>query len=164
MNKQEIPEKPNTKTYMQWAAVRTQQDVMRIPPHKWPNSSVEPLVLTCRDTCQGWAPGNDLLPPKILLVATGRDMPHWENWAESVTDVTSGVVDGADVESEDHWKSVAQHSVSKQDIYIYTVCVYLRSPSEHFLILQCSHSSLPSFFIKHQGLSSPSGFLKCRIE
>lgn len=43
--------------YMQWAAVRTQQDDSRIPPHMWPKPNLEFLGLDWRDTCQGWEPG-----------------------------------------------------------------------------------------------------------
>lgn len=64
---------PNTfrVAYMQWAAVRTQQEERRTPPHVWPYDMDVPLGLTWTDTCQGWAPWTDLLPPKILLVREG---------------------------------------------------------------------------------------------
>lgn len=48
---------------MQWAAVRTQQELRRIPPQKWLKSKAEPFSLVCTDTCQGWAPGKDFVPP-----------------------------------------------------------------------------------------------------
>lgn len=85
-------------TYMQWAAVRTQQDDRRIPPHVCWNSKFERLGRTCRDTCQGWAAGKDLLPPKILLVRASG-LPHWENWVvpgAGVTGLTGGGVAGTE--------------------------------------------------------------------
>lgn len=48
-----MPPKPFRKAYMQWAAVRTQQEERRIPPHVWLNKKVEPLGLIWTDTCQG---------------------------------------------------------------------------------------------------------------
>lgn len=75
---------------MQWAAVRTQQDLMRIPPQKWLNWWDEPLGLLCRDTCQGWAPGTDFLPPKILPTRLGCGTPHSENRVELGAGVTTG--------------------------------------------------------------------------
>ncbi|CAL8281828.1 unnamed protein product [Merluccius merluccius] len=38
---------------MQWAAVRTQQDSMRMPPQVCLKGLEEPLARSCRDTCQG---------------------------------------------------------------------------------------------------------------
>lgn len=74
---------------MQWAAVSTQQEEMRTPPHMWRNAKNASLGLTWTDTCQGWAPSKALLPPKILLVRKGWDIPHWLNWTEPGTGGTT---------------------------------------------------------------------------
>lgn len=68
---------------MQWAAVSTQHDLMRTPPQMCLKDSEEPLDLICREACQGWAPGSDFFPPKILAERLGCGLPHWENWVLS---------------------------------------------------------------------------------
>ena len=73
---------------MHWAAVRTQQDAMRTPPHACVNGSDEPEALRCRDTCHGWSPGRDSLPPMILVLSAGSGLPHWENMAGQDGDIT----------------------------------------------------------------------------
>lgn len=103
-------------SYMQWAAVRTQQDVRRIPPHMWWKLKSDLLGLDCTETCQGWAPGKDLLPPKILLVRVGLDIPHWENWPEPGTGVATG---GGAVARRGEDKN----TLSIQFIFILGICV-----------------------------------------
>ncbi len=103
---------------MQWAAVRTQQDERRIPPHKWLNSESEPLVLACTDTCQGWAPGAAFLPPVNLREARG--FPHWENGAESGTAETGGV------SVAEKTLEKRKHSVGLWYVYFVCVCVWER--------------------------------------
>ena len=78
-------------TDMQWAAVSTQQDSIRMPPHVWLKAESWP-GLVCRDTCQGWAPGWDFIPPKILAAGPGWGFPHWENSATGVELPVAGTV------------------------------------------------------------------------
>lgn len=67
-------------TYMQWAAVRTQQELRRIPPQSWVKGWVLFLKRACNETCQGWVPGLAFLPPKILdVILLGDSFPHTEN-------------------------------------------------------------------------------------
>lgn len=105
---------------MQWAAVRTQQDEIRMPPHMWLKSSDEPLVLVCKDTCQGWVPGKDLLPPWILPVRAWV-FPHWVN-GEGLNPGISGVAGKPDIGSvteEEHKETDNSTSAS------FTVCLGL---------------------------------------
>lgn len=95
LNRLKIAHRQN-RTYTQVAAVRTQQDERRAPPHEWRNSDNESLGLICTDTCQGWPPGF------CLNVENKRScpFPQWENGQGSGCGLTGGVV-GA----EEHQKS-----------------------------------------------------------
>lgn len=65
---------------MQCPAVSTQQLAMRTPPQVCPNGKLVFFGLTCRDTCQGIAPGATFKPPKIRVrVFFGSDFPQRKN-------------------------------------------------------------------------------------
>lgn len=84
------------RTYTQVAAVRTQQDERRAPPHAWRNSDDESLGLICTDTCQGW-PSGCCLNRKDK---EGGPSPQWENGEGPGSGLTGGVVG-----DEEHQKS-----------------------------------------------------------
>lgn len=65
---------------MQCAAVSTQQLSMRTPPQMCENAWLVFFGLSCKDTCQGIAPGLTFRPLIILVMAFfGWAVPHVEN-------------------------------------------------------------------------------------
>merc|ERR1719222_661265 len=58
---------------VQWAAVRTWVDEMRVPPHQ----GERPFLLTS-PTCQGYSCSSVSCPPTIRPLAAPPLTPHWQ--------------------------------------------------------------------------------------
>lgn len=84
--------------YMQCPAVRTQQLSMRTPPHKCLNCWLLFFGLTCKDTCQGIAPGLTFRPPKIRFTDfLGSGFPQVENCFDGAVVLTGTLVGAEEV-------------------------------------------------------------------
>lgn len=105
-------------TYMQWAAVRIQQEPRTIPPQSCVKAWVLFLGRTCNEACHGWVPGLVFLPPKILAATIlGHSFPHTENSFSGEGEVidtcsaSSSVVGSVGVKAIRIWRILLQLSV-----------------------------------------------------
>lgn len=158
---------------MQWAAVRTQQELRTIPPQEWIKEWVLFLRRVCNETCQGWVPGLAFFPPKILdAILLCHIFPQTEKSFSEESGVVTGTVSvtgsgvvktvrvwkifqlgmmlvegvgSGRVRSKKEWKRNNEECVPG--------CPWQR------LTLQTSQAIVLLYLMKHQGWFSPSGFL-----